>query len=401
MPSEEKASRVASVPYDVVSTAEARVLAKGNDDSFLHVVRPEIDLGTDADPYGDAVYQLARTNLESFRARGLLAADTASSIYLYRLTWRGRSQVGVVCCCEVEQYRNDLIKRHEFTRPDKENDRVRHLVETGTHAEGVILSFHDQPDIAALMEEDLASPPLFDFTAEDGVEHALWRVRDADAYVAAFEQLDALYIADGHHRSAAAERAPRSHLVEQHGGSTMLKTEDEDLEHDGDDEFMRFMAVCFPASQLEILAYNRVVKDRAGLSSAQFMAALAESRHGRGGIGPDSGRTRQGLHLQRWKLAPTELRPGRDQCRGPGGITRLRPAPEPGSGPHPGDRRSANGQEDRIRRRHTRNRRDRGQIGCGRRRLLDASHDDDGTIGGGGCRADHAPEVDLVRTQAT
>lgn len=276
MPSEEKASRVASVPYDVVSTAEARVLAKGNDDSFLHVVRPEIDLGTDADPYGDAVYQLARTNLESFRARGLLAADTASSIYLYRLTWRGRSQVGVVCCCEVEQYRNDLIKRHEFTRPDKENDRVRHLVETGTHAEGVILSFHDQPDIAALMEEDLASPPLFDFTAEDGVEHALWRVRDADAYVAAFEQLDALYIADGHHRSAAAERAPRSHLVEQHGGSTMLKTEDEDLEHDGDDEFMRFMAVCFPASQLEILAYNRVVKDRAGLSSAQFMAALAE-----------------------------------------------------------------------------------------------------------------------------
>jgi uncharacterized protein (DUF1015 family) len=151
---------------------------------------------------------------------------------------------------------------------------VRHLVETGTHAEGVILSFHDQTDITALMKEDLASPPLFDFEAVDGVEHALWRVRDPAAYVAAFLQLDALYIADGHHRSAAAERAPRSHLIEQADGSRILKTEEQDLENDGDDEFMRFMAVCFPASQLEILAYNRVVKDRAGLSSKEFMEAL-------------------------------------------------------------------------------------------------------------------------------
>jgi uncharacterized protein (DUF1015 family) len=274
IPGEEKAPRVASVPYDVVSTAEARLLAEGNEDSFLHVVRPEIGLGPDADPYGDAVYELARTNLESFRSRGLLDADRDSSIYLYRLTWRGRSQVGVVCCCEVDQYRTGLIKRHEFTRPDKEDDRVRHLVETGTHAEGVILSFHDQTDITALMKEDLASPPLFDFEAVDGVEHALWRVRDPAAYVAAFLQLDALYIADGHHRSAAAERAPRSHLIEQADGSRILKTEEQDLVNDGDDEFMRFMAVCFPASQLEILAYNRVVKDRAGLSSKEFMEAL-------------------------------------------------------------------------------------------------------------------------------
>ena len=274
LPRAEKASRVASVPYDVVSTAEARALAEGNEDSFLHVVRPEIDLGTEADPYGDAVYELARTNLEAFREQGLLQADKSPGIYLYKLTWRGRSQVGVVCCCEVDQYRKGLIKRHEFTRPDKEDDRVRHLVETGTHAEGVILSFHDEPTIAALMEQDLACPPLFEFEAVDDVEHALWRVEKPEAYVAAFEKLDALYIADGHHRSAAAERAPRSHLLEQADGSMMLKTEEEDLDNRDDAEFMRFMAVCFPSSQLSILPYNRVTKDRAGLGSSEFLDAL-------------------------------------------------------------------------------------------------------------------------------
>ncbi|MCH2144314.1 MAG: DUF1015 family protein [Phycisphaerales bacterium] len=276
IPPAEHAARVASVPYDVVSTQEARELAEGNEASFLHVVRPEIDLAEGVDPYCDAVYGRAASNLEAFRQQGLLNADEAPGIYLYKLTWRGRAQIGVVCCCEVGQYREGLIKRHEFTRPDKENDRVRHLVETGTHAEGVILTFHDATSIDELMAEDMTSPPLFEFTADDGVEHALWRASDPEAYVSAFASLGALYIADGHHRSAAAERAPRTELRTTGDGSMSLETLEQDLDHDGNEEFNRFMAVCFPASQLEILPYNRVVQDRAGLTTEAFLERLAE-----------------------------------------------------------------------------------------------------------------------------
>lgn len=275
-PPADKAARVASVPYDVVSTAEARTQAKGNPDSFLHVVRPEIDLSNDADPYSDAVYDRARENLERFRQEGLLRTEEEPGIYLYRLTWRGRSQTGVVCCCEVDQYRKSLIKRHEFTRPDKENDRVRHLVETGTHAEAVLLSFHDEDEIAELIAGDLARQPLFDFTADDGVEHAMWHVADPEAYVRAFTRLDALYIADGHHRSAAAERAPRSRLNEISPNHFELETLEGDLDHAGNEEFARFMAVCFPASELAILPYNRVVGDLGDTSAEAFMEALGK-----------------------------------------------------------------------------------------------------------------------------
>lgn len=275
LPPSDQAARVASVPYDVVSTEEARGLAEGNEASFLHVVRPEIDLDPGVDPYGDAVYDRARTNLEDFRERGLLTADEEPGLYLYRLTWQGRSQVGVVTCCEVGQYREGLIKRHEFTRPDKEDDRVRHLVETGTHAEGVLLSFHADPAINALMEADLANEPLFEFEADDGVGHALWRVADPASYVKAFEALDALYIADGHHRSAAADRAPRTRLVTGEDGSRHLETAEADLEQAPDSEIDRFLAVCFPDDQLEILAYNRVVADRSGRTPEELLAALA------------------------------------------------------------------------------------------------------------------------------
>jgi len=275
IPPTSDAGDLASVPYDVVSTSEARELAEGNPRSFLHVVRPEIELAPDADPYSDAVYGLARTNLDRFRSEGLLVEDAEPGIYLYRLTWRGRSQVGVVCCCEVGQYREGLIKRHEFTRPDKEDDRVRHLVETGTHAEGVILTFHDDPAIDALMRRDLESKPLFDFTADDGVAHALWRVEEPQAYVEAFAGLEALYIADGHHRSAAAERAPRSRVGPGEGGRSVLESLDSDLDHDGNPEFHRYMAVCFPDSQMQILPYNRVVSDLDGMSVDGFLEALA------------------------------------------------------------------------------------------------------------------------------
>ena len=276
IPPTDDARDVASVPYDVVSTPEARALAEGNPKSFLHVVRPEIELDPDTDPYSDQVYALAHANLDRFRADGLLTEDATPGIYLYKLTWRGRAQVGVVCCCDVNQYREGLIKRHEFTRPDKEDDRVRHLVETGTHAEGVILTFHDDPTIDGLMTSDLAGEPLFDFTATDGVSHALWRVADPQAYVDAFAGLDALYIADGHHRSAAAERAPRTRIDKDDSGRSVLNSLPEDLDHGGNPEFHRYMAVCFPDSQMQILPYNRVVKDLAGMSADELLQKLAQ-----------------------------------------------------------------------------------------------------------------------------
>ena len=253
---------VASVPYDVISTNEARALAAGNEHSFLHVVRPEIDLPVDTGPYSDAVYAMARTNLDRFRDSGVIVKDLEPGIYLYRLTWQGRSQTGIVCCCDAQQYREGLVKKHEFTRPDKEDDRTRHLQVTEAHAEPVFLAFHDDESIAALVREDLGSEPYCSFEAEDGVTHECWKVNDPQAYAKAFAGLDALYIADGHHRSAAAERTATT-LMNANPG------------HTGDEAYNHLLAVCFPASELRILPYNRVVSDLAGMTAAEFSQRLA------------------------------------------------------------------------------------------------------------------------------
>jgi uncharacterized protein (DUF1015 family) len=253
---------VASVPYDVVSTDEARALALGNEHSFLHVVRPEIDLPADTGPYSDAVYAMARTNLDRLRDSGVIVKDLDPGIYLYRLTWQGRSQTGIVCCCDAQQYREGLVKKHEFTRPDKEDDRTRHLQATEAHAEPVFLAFHDDEAIAALIQGDLASTPYCTFEADDGVTHECWKVDDPQAYAKAFQGLDALYIADGHHRSAAAERT----------ATTLMNA---NPEHTGDEPYNRLLAVCFPSSELRILPYNRVVQDLAGMSKTEFVERLA------------------------------------------------------------------------------------------------------------------------------
>ncbi len=251
-PRSEDADRIASVPYDVVSTAEARDLAAGEPDSFLRVIRPEIELGEDVDPYSDAVYRQGRMNLDRFRERGLLVEDEQPGVYLYRLSWRGTTQTGIVCCCDAAQYRSGLIKKHEFTRPEKEDDRTRHLMASRAHAEPIFLAFHDDPGIASLVAGDTGRDPDCAFTAVDGVRHECWRVGDPDRYVEAFAGLDSMYIADGHHRSAAAARAAEECMRGNAG-------------HDGNEEYNRILAVCFPAGDLNILPYNRVVRDRAGL----------------------------------------------------------------------------------------------------------------------------------------
>ena len=264
-PSFEDASEVSSDPYDVISTSEARERAAGKPKSFLHVVRSEIDLPEGTDCYAAHVYEKASGNLQGMIANGVLQRESQPSIYLYRQIREGIAQVGLVGCVEAEQYRSGEIRKHEKTRPDKEDDRTRHLLATACHAEPVFLCFRDEPNegttIHSMMEADMQSPPLFDFVAPDGVQHTGWSVSDPVRYVSAFSQLDRLYIADGHHRSAGAERAATASKKADANGSD-------------EKEYGRFLAVVFPHDQLRILPYNRVVADLNGLSAEEFLSKL-------------------------------------------------------------------------------------------------------------------------------
>jgi uncharacterized protein (DUF1015 family) len=259
------AAEVASDPYDVISTDEARERAAGKPRSFLHVVRSEIDLPAETDCHAPEVYAQAKANLQGMIAAGSLIRDPAAGLYLYRQIRAGVAQLGIVGCVEAEQYRSGEIRKHEKTRPDKEDDRTRHLLTTACHAEPVFLCFRDRDSegktLAARMQADAAETPIFDFVAPDGVQHTGWTVPDAEPYVKAFAGLDLLYIADGHHRSAGADRAAAA-------------SQGKNSSHTGREEYGRFLAVVFPHDQLRILPYNRVVKDLHGLSPDQFLARL-------------------------------------------------------------------------------------------------------------------------------
>ena len=264
-PAADNAPDVASDPYDVISTDEARERAAGKPCSYLHVVRSEIDLPLDTDCHDATVYQKASDNLQKMIDDTTLVRDAHPSLYLYRQIREGISQTGVVACVEAQQYRSGDIRKHEKTRPDKEDDRTRHMLVTACHAEPVFLCFrdatHGSDSIAERMKTDMASSPLFDFIAPDGVQHTGWQIADSQQYVEAFKKLDRLYIADGHHRSAGAERAATA-------------SEQANTDHSGDEEYNRFLSVIFPHDQLRILPYNRVVADRNGLSSEAFLDQL-------------------------------------------------------------------------------------------------------------------------------
>lgn len=240
-------SRVASPPYDVVTTDEARAIASGNPDCFLHVVRSEIDLPPDTDPYAPIVYETAKQAFQRLLDDGTLVRDREPRMFLYRQVWQHRAQVGLVCCCHVEDYRNDLIKKHEKTRRVKEDDRTRHVLALNANAGPVFLAYRDENDIERLVQEDLNARPLYHFVAADGVTHTVWPVRDANEYIRAFERVPAAYVADGHHRAASAARA----AAERRAANP---------HHRGDEEYNWFLAALFPASQLRILAYNRLVR---------------------------------------------------------------------------------------------------------------------------------------------
>ncbi len=256
-PPAELAPRVASPPYDVVSTKEARALAEGNSVSFLHVTRPEIGLPDGTDEHADEVYAAARKNLETMVEEQWLLRDAEPVLYLYAQRMGEHVQVGVVGCASVAEYDSDRIKKHEKTRADKEDDRTRHISEIAAHDEPVFLTYRAVPAIDALVASAQIQKPVYDFVAPDGVGHTFWALgRDTSREIArAFTAVPCLYVADGHHRSAAASRVHRERRGD--GG-----------EHDV------FLAVVFPHDQMQILAYNRVVRDLEGRSAEALLAAL-------------------------------------------------------------------------------------------------------------------------------
>jgi uncharacterized protein (DUF1015 family) len=264
-PAPDQAAAVSSVPYDVVSTDEARQLAAGNPLSFLHVTRAEIDLPPDTDPYSPRVYEKARENFATLRARAPLVFDDTPSLYFYRLRMGAHEQTGIAGCFSLDEYESDVIKKHERTRRDKEDDRTRHMVELRAQTGVVFLTYRADAAIDTFARQVTAGDPLYDFPAQDGVRHTIWRagLDHTRALVGAFQRIPALYIADGHHRAASAARA-RGELLNR-TGSTADKA-----------DANTFIAVAFPGNQVRILPYNRTVKDLAGRTPRQLLAALRE-----------------------------------------------------------------------------------------------------------------------------
>ena len=259
------AASVSAVPYDVVSTPEARRLAAGNPLSFLHVSRPEIDLPEGTDPYSDAVYEKAVENFAKLKRDAPLTAEPEPSLYVYRLRMGDHDQTGIAGCCSLDEYDRDVVRRHERTRPDKEDDRTRHMLALSAQTGPVFLTYRGRAEIDAIVADTTGRPPLFDFTAPDGVAHLIWRIpgEAAGRLAEQFRPVPLLYIADGHHRAASAARARRELAAKN-------------PRHTGEEAYDFFLAVAFPAGKVRILPYNRVVKDLNGRTPAEFLSALEE-----------------------------------------------------------------------------------------------------------------------------
>ena len=261
-PNVKDAASVASVPYDVVDTAEAKALADGNPKSFLHVSRPEIDLPAGTDCSSPEAYAQARKALDKLVSDGTLVQDGEPKFYAYRQTMGSHSQTGIVACFDTQEYLDGILKQHEKTRKDKEDDRTRHIETLGAHTGPAFLTYRDDRAIDLIVADACSKAPLYDFVASDGIGHTVWEIASASACIAdelqeLFARVPVAYIADGHHRSAAASRYAREHGFEG--------------------EARWFMAVIFPASQLKILAYNRLIRSLNGLSDYEFLSKVSEN----------------------------------------------------------------------------------------------------------------------------
>ncbi len=265
-PPKQYAAEVASRPYDVLNSAEAQ--AEATERSLLHIIKPEIDFTPIADEHSDEVYKKAMDNFSEWRAKGWLEQDQQEYYYVYAQTMNGRTQYGLAICCHFEDYLAGAIKKHELTRPDKEEDRMIHVRNQQANIEPVFFAYPDNAEIDQIVESVVkAGDAEYDFTAEDGFGHHFWVIRDAainKRITEIFATIPALYVADGHHRTAAAARVGQERMAANPS-------------HTGEEEYCYFLAVTFPASQLRIIDYNRVVKDLNGLSAEQFVAALGES----------------------------------------------------------------------------------------------------------------------------
>ncbi len=266
-PPKEIVKDLASRPYDVLDSKEARKEAGDNPYCFLRVVKPEIELPEDTNLYSQAVYDKAKDNFEKFIQKGYLMQDQKRHFYVYAQTWGNKTQYGIVGCAGVEDYLNDIIKKHELTRPDKEEDRMKHVRITNANAEPVFFTYPAQKEIDNIVEKVIEEDPVYDFVADDGFGHHFWVIED-DALnkqlEKLFEKVPCFYVADGHHRTAAAA------LV---GNEKKLNNPN----HTGDEEYNYFMAVLFPDNQLTIIDYNRVVKDLNGLSEEEFINKIKEN----------------------------------------------------------------------------------------------------------------------------
>jgi uncharacterized protein (DUF1015 family) len=253
---------VSCVPYDVVDTEEARTLASGKAMSFLRVTRSEIEFSDSQDPYSPAIYDRARENFKKLIQAKALEMDSERCFYIYRIQMGGHSQTGIVGCSSVEEYDNNLVKKHEKTREDKENDRTRHILAIGAQSGPVFLTYKARPQISALVAQEIESQtPLYDFEDEKGVRHIFWKAKRNEAIQKAFQALSHTYIADGHHRAASAARAC-------HG------LRDKNPNHTGKEDYNFFLSVLFPHSELKILAYNRVLKKLPDLSENEIFKKL-------------------------------------------------------------------------------------------------------------------------------
>jgi len=263
-PPKEIVKDLASRPYDVLDSAEAREEAGDNKYSFLRVVKPEVELPEGTDLYSQQVYDKARENFQRFIEQGYLVRDEKPNFYVYAQSWGEKTQYGIVGCAGVEDYMNDIIKKHELTRPDKEEDRMKHVRITNANAEPVFFTYPKQQAIDAIVEKVIQNPPVYDFVADDGFGHHFWVIED-DAVITELEKLFSgvkyFYVADGHHRTAAAA------LVGN-------EKKENNPNHTGNEPYNFFMAVVFPDEQLTIIDYNRVVKDLNGLSKEDFLAKL-------------------------------------------------------------------------------------------------------------------------------
>lgn len=266
-PPQELVEQVASRPYDVLNSDEARAEAEGNEKSLYHIIRPEIDFPVGTDEHEEKVYNKAAENFAMFREKGWLVQDNKENYYVYAQTMNGKTQYGLVVCAYVDDYMNGVIKKHELTRRDKEEDRMKHVRVNNANIEPVFFAYPSKQEINQIVKRYTDAKPVYSFVAElDGFGHDFWIIdqeADIKRITELFAEMSALYIADGHHRSAAAA------LV----GAEKAK---QNPNHRGDEEYNYFMAVCFPDDQLTIIDYNRVVKDLNNLTDEQFLAKLQE-----------------------------------------------------------------------------------------------------------------------------